>query len=232
MYRRLQWDQSKLFLTLQDLYTSNSATWVVLTARFFKIELKEHNHSISKSFYFVKYTCLVAVNFISIILMIVIVFGILIPATLLTNISIYAQQELNKQANGTSSIALPTSSPKKIQSVKITFPAKGQQIPVKSNLTVLGTSIDNATSACEVSITLNGIKPYQKTVAVSGPNDYSKWNFTLTPNYATIKEGQNQLKAKFSCSNNPALLGHFSRNFTGIAIPPAPAAVSTNASKP
>ena len=51
---------------------------------------------------------------------------------------------------------------KYIHIVKITSPAKGQQIPVHSNLTVSG--ISNATSIygnCEVSVIVNGIKPYQ-----------------------------------------------------------------------
>jgi hypothetical protein len=153
-------------------------------------------------------------------LIIILIFGtLIIPASLWMNVSIYAQQDLNKGANGTSSVVLPSSSPtKKLHPVKITSPTKGQQIPVGSNLTVLGSSIDNASSSCDVSVTLNGVKPYQKTVPVAGANDYSKWNFTLSPKYASIKDGENQLKAKFSCADNPALLGHFSRNFTGIVV--------------
>jgi len=150
----------------------------------------------------------------------ILIFGMLIvPTSLWFNVSIYGQQDQNKGANGTSSVVLPSSSPaKKLHPVKITSPTKGQQIPVGSNLTVLGTSIDNASSSCGVSVTLNGIKPYQKTVPTAGANDYSKWNFTLSPKYASIKDGENQLKAKFSCADNPALLGHFSRNFTGIVV--------------
>ena len=153
-------------------------------------------------------------------LIIILIFGtLIIPASLWINVSSYAQQDLNKGANGTSSVVLPSPShTKKLHPVKITSPTKGQQIPVGSNLTVLGTSIDNASSSCGVSVTLNGIKPYQKAVPVAGANDYSKWNFTLSPKYASIKDGENQLKAKFSCDNNPALLGHFSRNFTGIVV--------------
>ena len=150
----------------------------------------------------------------------ILIFGMLIvPTSLWFNVSIYGQQDQNKGANGTSSVVLPSSSPaKKLHPVKIMSPTKGQQIPVGSNLTVLGTSIDNASSSCGVSVTLNGIKPYQKTVPAAGANDYSKWNFTLSPKYASIKDGENQLKAKFSCADNPALLGHFSRNFTGIVV--------------
>ena len=146
-------------------------------------------------------------------------FGILIiPVTIWTNVSTYAQQDPNKGTNGTSSVVLPTSTPptKKVHALKMTSLINGQQFPVGSNLTVLGTSIDNASSSCDVGVTLNGIKPYQKAIPMAGANDYSKWKFTLSPNYGSIKAGENQIKAKFSCTDNPALVGYYSRNITGI----------------
>ena len=106
----------------------------------------------------------------------------------------------------------------KLHIVKITSPAKGQQIPVRSNLTVSGKS--NASSIyanCEVSVIVNGIKPYQKAVPTGhGGKDYSTWNYRLTPAYAAIKLGQNRITAKFSC-NNPSLVSHNSVNVTGLA---------------
>ena len=39
-----------------------------------------------------------------------------------------------------------------ITKIKITSPIKGQQVPVRKDLTVSGTSIDNATSDCQVSV--------------------------------------------------------------------------------
>jgi hypothetical protein len=51
---------------------------------------------------------------------------------------------------------------------------------------------------------------------VGGTDDYSKWNFTLTTAYTTIKDGQNKITAKFSCSNNPILMSHNSINVTGV----------------
>ena len=108
----------------------------------------------------------------------------------------------------------------KIHVVKISSPTKGQQIPVRSNLMVAGTSIANSTSAnCEVSVIVNGIKPYQKAIPMghSGANDYSTWNYRLTPTYAVIKQGQNKITAKFSCGNNSSLASHNSVNVTGIA---------------
>jgi hypothetical protein len=48
--------------------------------------------------------------------------------------------------------------------VKISSPAKGQQVPI-GILTISGTSTDDPVHNCQVSVLLNGIKPYQRTIA-------------------------------------------------------------------
>ncbi|MFL6362272.1 MAG: hypothetical protein ACJ709_02375, partial [Nitrososphaeraceae archaeon] len=62
-----------------------------------------------------------------------------------------------------------------ITKIKITSPIKGQQVPVGKDLTVSGTSIDNATSNCQVSVIANKVRPYQPATATGtgGSNDYS-----------------------------------------------------------
>ena len=67
-----------------------------------------------------------------------------------------------------------------------------------------GTSIDNATSNCQVSVIVNNVKPYQNTTAAvaGGAADYSKWNFALTSKYTTIKPGQNKITSRFECEDN------------------------------
>ncbi|MGC1929043.1 MAG: hypothetical protein WA667_08720, partial [Candidatus Nitrosopolaris sp.] len=135
----------------------------------------------------------------------------------------YAQllQKTKTGNNSNVTNTLPSSLPSvkiKLRMVKITSPTKGQQISVRSNLTVAGTSIANSTSAnCEVSVIVNGIKPYQKAVPTGhgGTNDYSIWNYRLTPK--VIKQGQNKITAKFSCGNNSSLTSHNSVNVTGVA---------------
>jgi len=113
---------------------------------------------------------------------------------------------------------LPSPSVRALHLVKITFPTKGQQIPVHSNLTVTGISLVNRTSTdCQVAIILNGIKPYQKTFPTGhgGANDYSTWNYRLTPTYTVIKQGQNRITAKLSCDKSN-LISHNSVNITGV----------------
>ncbi len=122
---------------------------------------------------------------------------------------------------GNAANTLPSSLPSvqtKLHMIKITSPTKGQQIPVHSSLMVTGTaSVGNSTSAnCEVSVIVNGIKPYQKAVPTGhgGASDYSTWNYRLAP--TVIKQGQNKITAKFSCGNNPILTSHISVNVTGL----------------
>jgi hypothetical protein len=130
----------------------------------------------------------------------------------------------NSTTGKTSSLpssAIPSVVQTKLHLIKITSPTKGQQIPAGSNLMVDGTAIDNGTmtSDCKVSVIVNGIKPYQKAAPTGhgGPNDYSTWNYLLTDTYTAIKQGQNKITAKFSCSNNPSVTSHNSVNVTGVA---------------
>src|SRR5215831_15080140 len=104
--------------------------------------------------------------------------------------------------------------------VKITNPARGQQVAIGRNLTLLGTASYNATSSCGVFVIVDGVRPYQKTTPIgeTGGNDYSKWKYTLTPAYAgTIREGINRITAKLLCQANPVNLTKFySINVTGM----------------
>ena len=88
-------------------------------------------------------------------------------------------------------------------SVKITSPIKGQQVPA-GQLTISGTSTDNASTGCQVSVDINDIKPFQNATATGpgGVNDYSTWTFTYTDKYHLITNGTNNLTSKLSCFNN------------------------------
>jgi hypothetical protein len=148
---------------------------------------------------------------------------ILLTSTLVTN-ELYAQISPNTQHSAVTSNSTVQQqqaiqpSQKKIHIVKITSPAKAQQVAAGKNLMVSGTSVDNTTSDCNVSVIVNGVKPYRLASANgdAGHKDYSKWNFTLTPAYTMIKQGQNKITAKFSCTNDPNLISHSSVNVTGV----------------
>jgi hypothetical protein len=112
-----------------------------------------------------------------------------------------------------------------LPSVKITSPHKGQQVPVGSNVVVSGISspppTDKNRTDCTVSVLLNAVKPYQKAVATGhgGTTDYSTWRYSIPPNYAAIKQGQNKITTEISCAANPTNLTKLnSLNVTGIGI--------------
>jgi hypothetical protein len=136
--------------------------------------------------------------------------------------TVYAQL-FSKTVNiGNATNSLPISAQVKgnLHMVKITSPIKGQQIAVRSSITVTGTSFSNSTSPdCQVSVIVNGVKPYQKAVPTGTgmANNYSTWTYSVTP--TAIKLGQNKITAKFSCGNIVNFTPHNSVNVTGVANP-------------
>src|SRR5215217_6431753 len=122
-------------------------------------------------------------------------FGIILICAFPANSAIYAQQpqqQLQQQVIG----------------VKITSPSTGQQVPA-GELTISGSSTDNAATDCTVYADWNNLKPFQKAIATGpgGVNDYSTWNFTYTADYHLITNGStNELTSKLSCINNPTNL--------------------------
>jgi hypothetical protein len=170
-----------------------------------------------------------------IVITIVLVLGLFLFVVFLTNtITIYAQQQMPPSSTNTPP-HIPTQSPSSStaspKAVKIISPTKGQQIPVGKDLTISGTSIDNAASNCQVSMSVNRVRPYQPATAAGtggGANDYSKWNFVLTSNYTTIKPGpDNRITAKYTCKDNPSMVSYSSVNVIGAVAAAAPAATTT-----
>jgi hypothetical protein len=155
------------------------------------------------------------------VITIVLVFSLFLFGTIiLINTIVYAQQlSFSSNTPAQSSPSSSPSSPNKLHAVKIISPTKGQQLPVAKNLTISGTSIDNATSNCQVSMSVNHVRPYQPVTAAGtgGANDYSKWNFVLTSKYTTIQPGPtNRITAKYTCIDNPAMVSYSSVNVTGV----------------
>ena len=103
--------------------------------------------------------------------------------------------------------------------VRITSPIRDQQVPAGTIITISGVSKDNSTSDCHVNVNVNHVRPYQNTSATGpgGTNDYSNWTFSLTPKYTVIKQGLNEITAKFFCNPNPDVASFYSMNVTGIS---------------
>ena len=106
-------------------------------------------------------------------------------------------------------------------SIAIVSPLPDQEVPV-GELAIFGTSSDNSTSACQVYVDWNNLKPYQlaNPTGVNGSNDFSTWNFTYTSSYHLIQEGPNELTSKITCLVPPAgptVSTWSSINITGIS---------------
>jgi hypothetical protein len=103
--------------------------------------------------------------------------------------------------------------------ITISSPEQGQQVPV-GQLTISGTSTDNPTTDCQVSVDVNDVKPLQNATATGpgGVNDYSTWQFTYTEDYQLMEEGVNELTSKLTCiSNPPNIARYYSVNVIGVA---------------
>jgi hypothetical protein len=105
--------------------------------------------------------------------------------------------------------------------VQITSVQEGQQVPV-GELIVEGISSDNAESDCQVYADVNDNIPMRNVTATGkspGGDDFSKWTFTYSQLYQTIKQGANELTAKISCyaPSNPTPLSEWHTvNITGV----------------
>lgn len=129
------------------------------------------------------------------------------------------------------SVTTTTPPQETLPEVKITSIEDGDSVPVLGNLTISGTSSDDASSACQVSVIANDVKPYQPAIATGsgGPADYSDWKFTIASNYTSIKEGENEITSKVVCPGNGAeLTKWYGVNVTGVS---GTASVNANSSE-
>ena len=103
-----------------------------------------------------------------------------------------------------------------VNDIKITSPNKGAVVPV-GNLTINGTSSDNANSDCQVYVDWNNLKPFQnaRPTGAAGANDYSNWTFTYTNDYHLITKGSNELTANLFCLDNPSAAAYSSIKIIG-----------------
>ena len=127
-------------------------------------------------------------------------------------------QELSSTDNLTPTINSSSIPP---PTIAITSLEDGQEVPV-GELTIEGTSSDNADSDCLVYADVNDIAPLQNATATgaNGGDDYSQWTFVYTEDYQLITEGANELTAKISCfsgENSTPVSEWYSVNVTGVA---------------
>jgi hypothetical protein len=130
-------------------------------------------------------------------------------AAICINNSAFAQKQEEEQQQVTNTMG-----------VKITSHTLWQKVPV-GELTISGTSTDNAATNCQVDVDVNDQKPFQNATATGpgGANDYSTWTFTYTNKYYLIRDGLNDLTAKLSCidfNDAAKVTKYYSVNVVGV----------------
>ena len=88
--------------------------------------------------------------------------------------------------------------------IQITSVQDGQQVP-PGELSIQGISSDDEETDYQVYADVNDITPMRNVTAAGDSeedNDFSKWTFKYTQDYQLIKQGENELTAKISCSDN------------------------------
>ena len=137
--------------------------------------------------------------------------------TLSSVFSMYATSPIVAQTPETSSSTTSTGLP----TIQITSPQDGQQLP-PGELSIQGISSDDEETDCHVYADVNDITPMRNVTAAGDSeedNDFSKWTFTYSQDYQLIKQGENELTAKITCSDD----GEFDLN-------PFPAGAQTTSS--
>jgi hypothetical protein len=127
------------------------------------------------------------------------IIGIVI-LTLSSVFSMYATSPIVAQTPETSSSTPSTVVP----TIQITSPQDGQQVQ-PGELSIQGISSDDEETDCQVYADVNDITPMRNVTAAGDSdedNDFSKWTFKYTQDYQLIKQGENELTAKISCSDN------------------------------
>jgi hypothetical protein len=147
-------------------------------------------------------------------------FGILLPV--ITSFVVFAQTPPMSSSSPLIPTSPTTSKNETLPSIDITSPQDSQRVPV-GELTIQGTSSDDADSNCQVYADVNDITPMQNATASGqgGVNDYSNWTFTYTSEYQVITEGANELTAKISCfdAGLTPISKYNSLNITGLPSP-------------
>ena len=108
-----------------------------------------------------------------------------------------------------------------VHGVRIQTPNPGEKKSIGiDNLSIIGRSVDNESSDCQVSVIVNDIKPYQKASALglNGADDYSRWKYTLSPDYTELKNGTNKITAKLECKDDLDVLMYNTIKIDGIPV--------------
>ncbi len=109
--------------------------------------------------------------------------------------------------------SLSSSSP----DIEIVSPNSDQTANTESDLEISGISNYDPRNTCHVSVIINDVKPYRKTIPTGGDmkSDYSTWKYVIESDSNTIRQGDNKITARLLCAGEN---GEDIRKWDSVAI--------------
>jgi hypothetical protein len=85
--------------------------------------------------------------------------------------------------------------------IEIVYPNSEQTANTESDLEISGISNYDPRNTCHVSVIINDVKPYRKTIPTGGDmkSDYSTWKYVIESDSNTIRQGDNKITARLLC---------------------------------
>lgn len=109
--------------------------------------------------------------------------------------------------------SLSSSSP----DIEIVSTNSDQTANTKSDLEISGISSYDPRNTCHVSVIINDVKPYRKTIPTGGDmkSDYSTWKYVIASDSNTIRQGDNKITARLLCAGEN---GEDIRKWDSVAV--------------
>ena len=113
-------------------------------------------------------------------------------------------------SSSTTSLSDPTG-------IEIVTPINEQTTSIDSDLEISGISNYDPTSVCTVSVIVNDVKPYKKTVPTGGnkTTEFFTWKYVIESDSNPIRQGDNKVTARLLCAGED---GQDIRKWDSVAI--------------
>ena len=102
--------------------------------------------------------------------------------------------------------------------IEIVYPNSDQTADTESDLEISGISNYDPRNTCHVSVIINDVKPYRKTIPMTGDmkTDYSTWKYVIESDSSnTLKQGDNKITARLLCAGEN---GEDIRKWDSVAV--------------
>jgi hypothetical protein len=128
-------------------------------------------------------------------------------------------QILPSYMSSSSSSSVPSyhSNPLDPTDIEIVYPNSDQSARIESNLEISGISNYDPSSVCSVSVIVNDIKPYKKTIPTGGnkTSEYFSWKYVIEGDSNSIRQGDNRVTARLLCAGEN---GQDIRKWDSVAV--------------